>query len=168
MKKIWTGLMYGLIFFLIALCLSGNTWTSINYLSRQVAGWTSTTGTVSKTFVVMKTRGRGTKYSAWRVEYSYATPRGTFSSHRYAFGGDFEGDFGFDPHLKPGSQLQVFYCPNNPADAVLDKTPPWRDTDGSIIITLTSLVVSLLLGAIVAWADPGKAETQKAENQIAP
>jgi len=101
----------------------------VSYLRASVQDWKATDGRLESLSVYTGFRlgrgllERGTYYAA---RYTYVVNGHSYTSHRYSFG---EQPFGeeyisFEPEIKVGAPVKVYYNPTRPSEAALDITSP--------------------------------------------
>jgi hypothetical protein len=91
-----------------------------------ISGWPSTMGTIKNSFIDWRSSSDSGRTAYPVVEYSYQVGGQTYHSSKYAPGPEIGGT-GADKVVSrypAGAQVMVFYNPQNPADAVLERKAP--------------------------------------------
>jgi hypothetical protein len=153
------GVFYGLLFFVFVGLMSGSLFDLINFqlASHDTSNWLSTTGKVVDT-KIYKHRGRGEHYDVWQVLYAFKASGKERSSNQDTF--EAGGGFEFDPGLKPGDSVTVYYSPKDSSQSVLDKAVPLPN----YTTLLVSFVFCIGIGIVVEWG--GRAFNWKPDKKI--
>lgn len=101
----------------------------IFFLRRKMAAvsqWPSTMGTVSSSYLERRSSGEGGSTNYPVVQYSYRIGGQSYQSSKLAPGPDVGGTGAGKvvARYPAGAQVMVFYNPQNPADAVLERKAP--------------------------------------------
>lgn len=91
-----------------------------------VSGWPSTMGTVTNSFLEARSSSEGGTTNYPVVNYSYQVAGQTFQSSKRAPGPEVGGTGAGNviARYPAGAQVMVFYNPQNPSDAVLERKAP--------------------------------------------
>lgn len=116
-------------------------------------GWPSTRAVVTRSVVTREQGEKWVKYDA-ALRYEYRVDGKTYSSTRYGFDEDFAKDRGLEhasvsAAARPkGGPLEVYYDPQRPECAVVDRTPP------RVLSNLVLIAVLLVpsFGMVIAGA----------------
>ena len=141
------GVLYGLLFFVFVGLLSGSLLDLVSFQlgPHDTANWLSTTGRVVDTKIYKLARGRGGDYYVWQVLYTFQASGKERSSNQDTF--ESGGGFEFDPGLKPGDSVTVYYSPKDSSQSVLDKAVPLPNYSTLLI----SFVICIGTGVFVEW-----------------
>lgn len=91
-----------------------------------ISGWPSTMGTIQNSFIDWRSDSDSGRTAYPVVQYSYQVGAQTYQSRKYAPGPEIGGT-GADKvvaRYPAGAQVMVFYNPQNPAEAVLERKAP--------------------------------------------
>ena len=91
-----------------------------------VSGWPSTMGTITNSFIDWRSSSDSGTTAYPVVQYSYQISGQTYQGNKYAPGPEIGGTGAHKVvnRYPAGSQVMVFYNPQNPADAVLERKAP--------------------------------------------
>jgi len=91
------------------------------------AGFSSTTGTVTLATTEMRRSSNGTSSSFPVVRYTYQVAGQTYEAGQISHGAQTGGLIAGNllARYPVGAQVTVFYDPNAPAEAVLERNQPW-------------------------------------------
>src|ERR1017187_420815 len=118
--------MLGPIFILVGAAMFA-IWLFLRKKAMATGQWPSTRGRVvaSDVYLHRGTEGPGTEEV--RVTYDYAVAGATLHGHRISMGGSGSGSIKAQfARYQPGAEVDVFYDPNKPASAVLERKLPGK------------------------------------------
>ncbi len=158
----------GSVFLLMALALLkgvlGHLWERWGSFFAALASreWAATIGKVERAAITYATTGRGGRIYTPLVRYSYGVNGESFVSDRFAFyvaNGSLEDIQGVVRRYRPGSSVEVYYDPNQPKRATLDRgvPPVVGPTFGWLFLLLLAGSLFSYLGVIIvrgAFEDP--------------
>ncbi len=113
-------------------------------------GWAATPGTIVSSTVTRFTGRTGTTYRPM-VMYSYSVGAVRYSSNRLSFRSivtsDHDAALKAAAAYKPGSAVEVFYDPQDPEQAVLDRgANPWVGIIGGGVFAMAAVWMRILGG----------------------
>jgi len=156
-KGILSGLIFGPIFALIGYFVAFHAGKPILDNARRSTEWPSVPGVVQRSKVATSTSDGKTMYKA-DVVYKYQVGDRDYQCSTVAFGGDFSSSDSSWAHAvrdkyPAGSEVEVFYQPEEPANAVLEPGATWKSYMvfgiGMVFLVVGGLVVGSSLLFVV-------------------
>lgn len=91
-----------------------------------ISGWPSTMGTITNSYIDWRSSSESGQTAYPVIQYSYQVGGQTYQSSKYAPGPEIGGTGANKvvARYPAGAQVMVFYDPQNPSDAVLERKAP--------------------------------------------
>lgn len=135
--------------FLCALGLGSVGWGIWDISSGLSSGnWPKVVGTITESSTVEISQRYGTTTTHPVIEYKYEVNGQPYQSKRVSF--SFISPLSRVDHYRPGMQVDVFYSPNNPSNAVLEPSMCAADCVMWGLATAFPLVMGLIILAMAA------------------
>ena len=120
-------------------------WFFLRKKAKAAGQWPSTRGRVVASDIHRYRDTDGDSREDVRVAYDYAVAGATLRGDRISMSGSGSGTAKAKlARYQPGTEVDVFYDPHNPASAVLERKLP-----GNVLVLLIVGTVFLILGALV-------------------
>ena len=127
----------------------------IYFMRRKMAAvsqWPSTMGTINTSYLERRSDGEGGSTNYPVVDYSYQVGGQSFHSRKYAPGPELGGTGAGKvvERYPAGAQVMVFYDPQNPSDAVLERKAPAQWLMWLLLIVFDCVLCGVV--PIIVWS----------------